>query len=90
MLPLNPKPNATFNCFKPSGKWYAEGRGFVPDFFTKDHAFSNQEKLIRVLRANDNKWPGLSGPGNDFVRVVFLDEEVDYGWPLFFPDGVPW
>lgn len=30
------------------------------------------------------EWPGLSGTGNEFLRVAIPDQEVEWGWPLVF------
>ena len=77
--------NATFTCFKESGKYYATGRGRLTNGVFE--VFGRDERLARILRDNDGAWPGLSGPGADFYRVVVADEDVDHGYPLLFkPD----
>lgn len=76
--------NATFHSFKPSGKWYATGRGHLsPDAFSV--VFDKEARVHRILKDNDGKWPGLGGRGDEFTLVVFGDDNVDYGWPLMFP-----
>lgn len=83
--------NATFVCFKPSGKYYAEGRGHFPNIFVEGKfVFDTRERLAAFLAHNGGAWPGLSGPGESFVRVAFADKDVDYGWPQLFRNTVEW
>lgn len=76
--------NATFHSFKPSGKWYATGRGVLTkDVFEK---FDRSERRRCIVATNGDKYPGLSGPGSEFIFVVIADETVDFGYPLMlFP-----
>lgn len=88
------EPNATFISFKPSGKYYTSGRGFLPR-----EAFgpmlNHFERRLPILEANGGKMPGLSSPGETLVIVALIDETTEsYGWPLMLPsrdqdDGKP-
>lgn len=75
--------NATFYCFKGwsrSRKFYTSDRGHVSkDVFAPDGNY-----LEKILIENEGRWPGLSGPGNDYYRFVVIDGSVDHGWPLMF------
>lgn len=72
--------NATFHSFRESGKWYATGRGHLSeDVFS---VYTREERRWKILRDNDNKYPGLSGPGADFIWVVIGDENISHGYPL--------
>lgn len=72
--------NATFYSFRPSGKYYTDGRGSCPPSVFE--VFDDRKGA--VLAANGGKWPGLSGPGHDLVCIVILDEAEDHGFPLLF------
>lgn len=72
--------NATFHSFKPSGKWYASGRGhLLKDVF---ECFTAVDQWKRILRANGGAYPGLKSIGAEFVCVVIPDEDVEFGYPL--------
>lgn len=72
-------PNASFYYFKPYGKYYCEGRGFLTPAVFRDIRTSFRE---RVMAANKKKWPGMSGDC-EWCRIVIIpDSEVDFGWPL--------
>ena len=76
--------NATFLSFRSSGKWYTTGRGFLPE--NAFNCFEKNERRERIIEANNGKYPGLSGPGNDFILIIIGDESIDYGFPLMlFP-----
>jgi hypothetical protein len=74
------KENATFHSFRESGKWYATGRGYLsPQTF---EVFTARARRAEILVSNGNKFPGLSGQGNDFTYVVIPDEDCPQGYPL--------
>lgn len=70
------KIDCTFIYFKPSGKYYCEGRGQFPNT-------SNTITHKTIWEWNDGKMPGLIGNGNEFVVVVIPDSdcESDYAYP---------
>jgi hypothetical protein len=76
------KGNATFYAFKDTGKYYTLGRGTLSkEVFA---VFAREERLAQIYRDNDGCWPGLSGTGGSFYRMVVADESVDHGYPLMF------
>lgn len=81
--------NATFICFKPTGKYYTEARGHFPNVFSGSF-FAPSEKLAAVFSHNNDKWPGLANKGEEFVRVAIIDEAANFGWPQMFPNTVQW
>ena len=77
--------NAKFYYFKASGKFYTSDRGVMPDVFGGEGsrpAFTNEARREAILRANQNKMPGLSTTGSNFRVVVIIDDSVDFGYPL--------
>lgn len=74
--------NATFYYFKRSGKYYAEGRGVLPETAFGCKIANQIERRQELLRVNNNKMPGLTTTASEFFVVVIGDETVDYGWPL--------
>lgn len=73
------EPNAVFYSFKPSGKWYATGRGYLnPKVFK---IFEGRRE--QIVKDNDGRYPGLSGPGSQFILVV-IGDDLDFGYPLLF------
>lgn len=82
------KNNATFYCFKRSGKWYTTERGNVPKGVFEPYLHEGPDSPASVntrrklLAANGGKMPGLSGKGEEFAVVVILDEDVDFGYPI--------
>lgn len=84
------KENATFYCWKASGKYYTEGRGHFPEAaFAAGGPFDGGGRLALILSHNEGKWPGLSGTGSEFTRVAIPDEECECGWPLIFKPDAP-
>lgn len=80
--------NATFHSFKPSGKWYATGRGVLsPEVFK---VFDRGERRAEITKANQGKYPGLSGEGREFVFVVVADEDIPFGYPLMLLPTTEW
>lgn len=80
-----PAANAKFYYFKASGKFYTSDRGVMPDIFGGEGsrpAFTNEARREAILRANQNKMPGLSTTGSSFRVVVIIDDAVDFGYPL--------
>lgn len=76
--------NATFYAFKGyslSRKYYALGRGFLSKTVFDP---TTPNRLAQILQDNDGCWPGLSGPGESFFRMVAGDEFIDHGYPLMF------
>jgi len=74
------EPNATFHAFRTSGKWYTTGRGYLsPGVFA---VFERHERREQIVADNGGRYPGLSGPGNDFIFVVVGDDSCDHGFPL--------
>ena len=73
--------NALFLIFKSGGKYYTEARGTLPRFVFEPY-FEPQKARIMITSANGGCMPGLSGKGDEFIVVVNMDEEVDFGWPL--------
>lgn len=71
---------ATFHIFKPSGKWYASGRGQLPLETFK--TFTGEAQRAVVLLANDRKMPGITGHGANMRVVVIPDDDHPSGWPL--------
>ena len=65
---------AMFYYFKPTGKYYTEGKGYIPMF----HGTWTREELLLV---NNNKMPGLSTKGETFRIVVVPEIESVFGWP---------
>lgn len=76
--------NATFYAFKQSGKWYTSERGYLSEQVFK--YFDRIDMRRQIVADNQGKFPGLSGPGNDFIFVVIGDDEINHGFPLMlFP-----
>ena len=75
--------NATFYCFKESGKYYTHERGIL----TREVYLSktNHDARSRVLFDNGGNYPGLSFKGQDLIWFIIPDEEVEYGYPLCLP-----
>lgn len=72
--------NATIHTFKPSGKWYATGRGKVsPRVYINTHDTDRRRQTI--LEDNGGACPGLRGQGRTFTWVVIPDEDAQ-GFPL--------
>jgi hypothetical protein len=71
---VNEPQMAMFYYFKPSGKWYAEGHGFIPMI----NSTWTREELLNV---NGGLMPGLNSDGQYFRIVVIPDVEAVYGWP---------
>lgn len=65
---------AMFYSFRPSGKYYTEGRGLIP---AMNVIWTRQE----LLDVNGGKMPGLSTTGQDLRIVVIPEPETIYGWP---------
>lgn len=81
-------PNATFYSFKESGKWKYSGRGRVTQQLFA--CFSRVGRRRRILFDNNEKFPGMSTPAEDFIWVVLPDESCDFGYPLMLlPDNYP-
>lgn len=77
------EPNATFHAFKDTGKWYASGRGVLPaEAF--HGSLDRPERYALILKANGEKFPGLSSTGRHFIAVIIPDESIEFGWPLLF------
>lgn len=75
--------NAKFYYFKASGKFYTSDRGVMPNIFGgPDAVWGNTERREAILRANQNKMPGLSTTGSSFRIVVIIDEAGDFDYPL--------
>lgn len=72
--------NATFITFKPSGKYYTSGRGYLSEKAWKETHETIQRRM-QVLIDNSGKFPGLSGDGSQFIWVIIPDENAD-GFPL--------
>jgi hypothetical protein len=71
---------ATFLSFKESGKWYASGRAHLtPDFF---RYFGEDRRGFILGSMPDGNYPGLSGPGSEFVWVIVPDDDHENGFPL--------
>lgn len=68
------RQEAMFYYFKPSGKWYAEGKGVIPLI---NSVWTREE----LLTANGSSMPGLNGEGKGFRIVVIPEPEAVYGWP---------
>lgn len=66
---------ATFTYFKPSGRYYAEGRGVVPS------DLHNGLTRERIAPLNDGCMPGLSGTGTGFVVCIQIPE----AFPVMLP-----
>lgn len=81
-----PANNAKFYYFKASGKFYTSDRGVMPNIFggegSQTPAWGNEDRRAAIMRANQNKMPGLSTTGSNFRVVVIIDEAVDFGYPL--------
>lgn len=73
-LIVTERQEAMFYYFKPSGKYYTEGKGKIPLI----HATWTREEL---LVANGFKMPGLSSEGKSFRIIVIPEIESVYGWP---------
>jgi hypothetical protein len=73
-LGLTEPQEAMFYYFKRSGKYYSEGRGYIP---ATNDVWSRSE----LLAFNDFKMPGLGGPGDSFRIVVIPDDRAEFGWP---------
>lgn len=71
---------ATFYSFKPSGKWYTTGRGRLTEDVFK--VFGTAKRRAAVLKANDGRYPGLSGDGHGFIFMVVADDDCQFGYPL--------
>lgn len=65
---------AMFYYFKESGKYYTEGKGFIPMI----NSVWTREELLNV---NGGKMPGLNSDGQGFRIVVIPEIEAVYGWP---------
>lgn len=65
---------AMFYYFKPSGKYYTEGKGKIPLL----HIQWTREDLLAM---NGGAMPGLSGEGRGFRLVVVPEPESVFGWP---------
>lgn len=77
-----PIPNATFYTFKMRGKYYTHARGHIPgSVFTAFKVKGTTRE--RVLEANGGSIPGMSSAAPTMAIFVVLDEDVDYGWPLY-------
>lgn len=72
--------NATFHSFKPSGKWYATGRGVLPEEVYREFDLVKRRRL--VPEANGGRYPGLSTVGTGFIRVIIPDDTHPNGFPL--------
>ena len=78
--------NATFHCFKESGKWYVTYRGYLSEDVFR--VYGHRERRTQILLDNDGKYPGLSGPGREFIFVVIPDDGTPHGYPLMLkPEG---
>lgn len=85
-----PGANATFHYFKDTDKWYASERGVMPEEafkpFLGHGAFEYKPPQVmtreRILRANGDKYPGLSTTGSNFRCVVIMDDDAEFGWPV--------
>lgn len=73
-LEVEKPQEATFYYFKRSGKYYSEGRGYIP---ATNEIWSRSE----LLAFNDFKMPGLNGPGDSFRIVIIPLESAEFGWP---------
>lgn len=71
--------NCTFLAFKLSGKMYSSERGYLPKEVFEPYL---RDGLAAILIDHDGKWPGLSGAGHEFTRVVVPDHDLDYGFPF--------
>ena len=71
---------ATFLIFRPSGKYYTEGRGVInrATFLERDR----HHRRLQILSLNGGLCPGLSGTGEDYIWIVTPDEGSDFGYPL--------
>lgn len=73
--------NATFLTFKPSGKYYASGRGVLPRSVFEPY-YKAKDPREEILGANGGKMPGLNSTGRDKIVVVTPDDSVDFGFPI--------
>jgi hypothetical protein len=73
--------NANFISFKTSGKYYTQGRGYVPPL-AFNPIFCMEERRDVIVKANNGKMPGLNSPAKDLTVVAVIDDDVDYGWNL--------
>lgn len=72
--------NAMFYSFKQSGKWYASDKDYLsPEVFA---VFNRQARRNMIVDDNGGAYPGLSGPGSEFIYVVIPDEDCEHGFPL--------
>lgn len=78
------RSNATFYIFKESGKYYADGRGFLPEK-AFEPMLNHYERRGPILEANEGKMPGLNSIGDGFIIMIVPDANVEYGWPLMLP-----
>lgn len=65
---------AMFYYFKRSGKYYTDGKGFIP---ATNEVWSREQ----LLHVNEGNMPGLNGAGLGFRIVVIPEAEAVYGWP---------
>lgn len=65
-----------FHYFKPSGKWYASGEGYWPEFDISGWCHAD------IFRANCGM-PGLIGNGEEFTVVVIPRENCEH--PRAYP-----
>ncbi len=74
------KDNCTFVAFKSSGKMYTSARGYLSSAIFDTYTDDKLRFILDVF----GKWPGLSGAGKEFTRVMILDDDVNYGFPILF------
>lgn len=77
-------PNAMFYAFKGhslSRKYYTSSPGVLSRTVFEPRT---ESRLAQILLDNGGCWPGLSGPGETFFRVVVGNDLCDHGWPLLF------
>lgn len=75
--------NATFYCFKPTGKYYTHERGFLrPSVF---EVFGLASRRAQIVEVNEGCYPGLITRGEEFTFVVIPDPDCTYGFPLMLP-----
>lgn len=73
-----------FDCdytyYKPSGKWYASGRGHYPRPVAKGY---NAIDRASIWRCNNGSMPALSGDAREFVVIVTPDDNCtqEYATP---------
>lgn len=74
ILVVKENQEAMFYYFKPSGKYYTEGKGKIPLL----HIRWTREDLLSM---NKGKMPGLNSEGRAFRIVVVPEPEAVFGWP---------